>query len=141
MSIQSILGYAKLFEEPGYGAIYDLASGKITRVSILRSIEEVAEGLGLHVGDADPEAHYIVEGGRADRPSLLAAAEFAIAANGVDSVSFPLPAATRVFHDGQWQSAAVDETFEFVTDIPGTYSFVFQPPFPWIGGQIEVIAR
>jgi hypothetical protein len=104
-------------------------------------LKRCRKGLGLHVGDADPETHYVVESGRAETPRLLAAADFAIAANGVDSVSFPLPAATRVFHDGQWLIAEGDEDFEFVTDIPGTYSFAFGPPFPWIGGKIEVIAQ
>ncbi len=79
----------------------------------------------------DGEKQYMLAGAPTDRPTLSCLASYVIAADGVVEVSFPLPSGTVVRYAGA-QFTSTGEPFAFTTDIPGTYVFDVEPPFPYI---------
>lgn len=128
--------------------IFHTADGRIT---LIQDFDEdagppdlsayIPAGGGVVAGNANIRTDYVSDGARTARPVVTAETEFRIAADGVDEVSFEIPAGTRVIYGGKPLIAAADELFEFVTDLAGEYQFEFRPPWPWINSTIRIVAR
>lgn len=92
-------------------------------------------------GRTDLRRQYFADDVLTERPALACLPDYVIAANGLDTVSFALPAGTAVYFDGTRMTSETDEDFEFVTEFPGSYQFLLFPPFPWISAKISVVAK
>ncbi|SOC45776.1 hypothetical protein SAMN05892877_1182 [Rhizobium subbaraonis] len=89
---------------------------------------------------ADDATQWIDDQGElADRPVLDLPTATSIAADGIAEVVGALPAGTVVRFNGA--AATTDgAAFAFTTDMPGTYVFDFEPPFPYIPCTLTVEA-
>ncbi|MBN8949124.1 MULTISPECIES: hypothetical protein [unclassified Rhizobium] len=76
----------------------------------------------------DIDAHfYVLDGVVTPKGTVLDVTDFTIRADGVDKVSFAVPAGTSVLHAGEIV-AIEDDVFEFITEVLGDHRFSFQAP-------------
>lgn len=79
------------------------------------------------------------EGDIVDRPTLGVPETALILADGIAEVKGALPAGTLVRFNGAVATTDGSD-FGFTTDMPGTYVFDFQPPFPYIPRTLTIEA-
>lgn len=97
------------------------------------------EHILLHVSADDATQWVDGNGNIANRPVLGVPEAASIPADGFAEVAGPLPAGTVVQFNGE--TAVTDgAAFGFTTDMPGTYVFDFQPPFPFIPCTLTIEA-
>lgn len=70
---------------------------------------------------------YVRDGVVTPKRAALDVTEYAVRADGVDKVSFAVPAGTSVTHAGEI-AAIEDNVFEFTTDVLGDHHFSFIAP-------------
>lgn len=89
---------------------------------------------------ADDATQWIdAQGDLADRPLLAVPETASIAADGIAEVSGALPPGTLVRFNGA-TATTYGSDFGFTTDMPGTYVFDFEPPFPYIPRTLTIEA-
>lgn len=86
----------------------------------------------LETDIADINTDYIVAGVVTARPMLIAGNEslMPIVADGIDSVTFPLPTGTNVIYAGISTVSVAGESFTFTTARRGIFEFIFETPWP-----------
>ncbi|SOC47636.1 hypothetical protein SAMN05892877_1322 [Rhizobium subbaraonis] len=77
------------------------------------------------------------EGDIVARPTLDVPETASIIADGISEVTGALPAGTVVRFNGAVATTDGSD-FGFTTDMPGTYVFDFQPPFPYIPRTLTI---
>lgn len=77
------------------------------------------------------------QGDLTDRPLLAVPESASIAADGIAEVAGALPAGTVVRFNGVLAITDGND-FGFTTDMPGTYVFDFEPPFPFIPRTLTI---
>ena len=70
---------------------------------------------------------YVLDGVIMPKTTALDDTEYTIRADGLDKVSFAVPAGTSVLHAGEFV-VIEDNIFEFTTDVLGDHRFSFQAP-------------
>jgi len=101
---------------------------------------DIPTGGGYVEGAINGDIYYVVGGVLTPRPSLLSDFDFLVDADGVDEVSFSIPANTVVNHEGKTYFSSADELFVFKSSILGEWEFEILPPFPYIQNDIKVTA-
>lgn len=75
-----------------------------------------------------------------DRPKLFEATEFAISADGEDSVSLELPVGTKALIN--WQEHVIEDgLLEISSPVPATIDIIIWPPFPHQQQKLKVVAQ
>lgn len=82
---------------------------------------------------------YVLDGVITPKASIIERTEFTVAADGVETVSFAVPAGTSVWHDGE-QFNIEDGTFEFSADDIGVFAFAFVAPAAFKDFEVTIHA-
>jgi hypothetical protein len=121
------------------------ASGQILRHGNCPESWLALQGMGDTVLKLDQEPDlsfdakfYVVDGNVVTKANLEAEAEYTIAADGVASVSFTLPADTRIDYRSELHDAG--NSFGFTTDTPGDYRFFFWTPVGYCNKEVIIHA-
>lgn len=88
--------------------------------------------------DIDASA-YVLDGVITPKAVVLSATEITIAADGVSTAAFPVPAGTMVTHEGETVEIE-DGVFEFSSDDVGTFGFAFAVPAAWRDFRVTIHA-
>jgi hypothetical protein len=128
-----------------YFVVHD-TTGKILRHGICPVDSLALQGAGdtvLVIDHADAtndlDSTYYVDGEQlVARAPLECDDSYQIAADAVATVSFPLPAGTKI--DFRGESFDGDATFEFLTDTPGDYEFFFWAPVTYRNRKVTIHA-
>lgn len=99
------------------------------------------EGFTLYEGSIDALTEYIDHGIKTHRPKLFSETTINIEADGVDHVSFNLPAKTLLYTINGNFTIEEDQLFYFSTAEPGNFYFSFFPPFPYQQLDLEIKAN
>jgi hypothetical protein len=128
-----------------YFVVHDTA-GKILRHGICTVDSLTLQGAGdtvLVINQADAtndldSTHYVDGEQLIARAPLECEDSYTVAADGVATVSFALPAGTKIDFQGVTHDG--DTTFEFLTDTPGDYEFFFWAPVTYRNRKVTIHA-
>jgi hypothetical protein len=130
-------------------SIYLTATGEIVRVtSVDDDIDPADLADMIPVGGdyaeemANPNTEYYLSDVKTARPVLTDEKMFNIDADGVDSVTFPVPSGTIITNNGIYgpDTTTAGEDFEFSSAVKGAFEFVLEPPFPYVVASFWVFA-
>lgn len=115
--------------------VYTVATGAIVKSGDCMEVDilkQAGEGEAISAGEkVNDEIYYFVGGNATPRPQLGFSAAYTIAADGVATISLPLPAGSTIRHG---ETVWTDETlFSVSSDTPGSFDYTIEPPFPWRG--------
>lgn len=93
---------------------------------------QAGPGQLVFIGEAiNDEEFYFLDHVPTERPVFEIATEYQIAADGVDAVSFVLPAGSTVHSDTEtWPN---EDEFYVSTEAVGTLTYTIEPAFPYRG--------
>ena len=115
--------------------VYDSGTGEIVKFGhcadddvLLQVIPGQQVITNMKVPD---DTHYIVGGSPELRPVLDVQAEYFVPADGATTVTFALPAGSKIIYEATEEEWSDEDSFAMSADAPGDHAYTILPPFPW----------